>query len=111
LKLYGESGERFRDRSLGVTDTTEDVASSGHGAKSILGIAAIACIACCIGPMLGVLGAVAALGLLSMIFIGAAGLLTAAAAVSVFIVVRRRTNASWSMRPEPVPVELTRRRS
>ena len=60
-----------------MTDTTHDTASSGPGARSIIGIAAVACIACCIGPFLAVLGAVAALGLVSTILIGAAGLLAA----------------------------------
>ena len=92
-----------------MTDTAEVSASSGRGAKSIVGIAAVACIACCIGPILAVLGAVAALGLVSMMFIGAAGVL--AAAVAAFIVVRRhRTNASCSVRPEHVPVDFIQRR-
>ena len=58
-----------------MSDTTDDTESSGPGSKAILGIAAVACVACCIGPILAVLGAIAALGLVSTIFIGAAGLL------------------------------------
>ena len=92
-----------------MTDTTHDTASSGPGARSIIGIAAVACIACCIGPILAVLGAVAELGLVSTILIGAAGLLAAVGvAVAAFVVLRRRANASCSARPESVPVELTR---
>ena len=93
-----------------MTDTTHETESSGPGTKTILGIAAVACVACCIGPILAVLGAIAALGLVSTILIGAAGLLVAGAAVAAFLVVRRRrpANASCSVEPEQVPVELTR---
>jgi hypothetical protein len=53
--------------------------------RQILGLAAAACLACCIGPILGVLAAIAALGLVSSLFIGAAALVVAAAAVAAFI--------------------------
>jgi hypothetical protein len=117
---FGEQPAASAPASLGEVLGADAVAETcrfgpsqegGRPAKSIRGIAAVACLACCVGPTLWVLGAVAALGLVSMIFIGIAGLFTAvAAAVVAFIVVRRRTNASCSVRPEPVPIELTRRR-
>ena len=95
-----------------MSDTT-DTESSGPGTKSLLGIAAVACVACCIGPIVAVLGTIAALGLVSTIFIGAAGLLVAAVAVAAFIVVRRRRrpDASCAVVADQVPVALTRQSS
>jgi hypothetical protein len=91
-----------------MSDTPDDGESSGAGAKSTLLLAAVGCVACCIGPIFGVLGGITALGLVSTIFIGAVGLLVAAAAAAVFIVVRqRRSEVSCSVLPEPVTIELT----
>ena len=93
-----------------MSGTTDTRASSGSGAPSFLGIAAVACVACCIGPILAVLGAIAALGLASTILVGAAGLLITAAAISAFVVVRRRRwTGSCAVTPERLPVELGRR--
>ena len=92
--------------------TTGSTESAGPGFKSTLGIATLACVACCIGPILAVVGAIAALGVVSTIFIGAAGLLIAAAAIAAFVVVRRRSrHTSCSAAPELVAVEFTRRNS
>jgi hypothetical protein len=67
-------------------------------------------VACCIGPILAVLGAIAVLGLVSTIFIGAAGLVIAAAAVAAFVIVRRRRGTSCATVSETVPVALSRRK-
>ena len=75
--------------------------------REILGYAAAACVACCIGPILGVLAAIAALGLASTILIGAAGLVIAAAAITVFVLMRRKRTSVCSSAAEQVPVELT----
>jgi hypothetical protein len=77
-----------------------------RSASTSLGVAAVACVACCIGS---ILGAIAALGVVSTIFIGAAGLLIVAAAVAAFIIVRRRrSHSTCGVEPDPVPVELSR---
>ena len=65
--------------------------------------------ACCIGPILAVLGAIAALGLISTIFVGAAGLLIVAAAIVASVAVRRRRRKAGATSPESAPVELIRR--
>jgi hypothetical protein len=93
-----------------VSDTTNIDKSSKSSAGAILGIAAVACVACCIGPILAVLGAIAALGVVSTVFIGAAGLLITAGAIVAFVVLRRpRRNATRLAPPERVSVELGRR--
>jgi hypothetical protein len=74
--------------------------------RQIVGLAAVACAACCVGPILGVLGTIAALGLVSSLFIGAAGLIVAAAAVAALIAARRRRATGCSVEVGPVPVEL-----
>lgn len=76
--------------------------------RGIIGFGAAVCVACCIGPIVAVLGAIAALGVVSTMFIGAAGLLITAAAVAVFVVVRHR-RAECPTVPETVSVELSRR--
>jgi uncharacterized iron-regulated membrane protein len=66
-------------------------------------------VVCCLGPILAVPGAIAALGLISTIFIGAAGLLIAAAAVAAIVVVRRRRiDTQCGAPPARVPVEFSR---
>jgi hypothetical protein len=78
--------------------------------RQIFGLAAVACVACCIGSVLGVLGAIAALGVVSSLFIGAAGLVVAGVAVAAFIVVRRRRAHGCTVEAGPVTVELSGRR-
>lgn len=56
------------------------------------------------------LGGIGALGVLSTLFVGAAGILIAVAALAAFIVVRRRAHGR-ATDAGPVPVELTKRRS
>ena len=93
-----------------MSDNSTTETSSTWGSGTVLGLAAVACVACCSGPILAVLGAIVALGVVSTIFIGAAGLLVTAAAVVAFVAVReRRRDASWAVRPVRVPVELSRR--
>jgi hypothetical protein len=92
-----------------VNDSAGVDASSGPRVTSILGLTAAACVACCIGPILAVLGAIAALGVISTIFIGAAGLLIVAAAIVAGVVVRRRRRKACATSPEPAQVELIRR--
>ena len=93
-----------------MSDTTHIPERSGSRPWSTLGIAAAACVVCCIGPILAVLGPIATLGLVSTIFIGAAGLLVTAAAIAAFVVVRRRHGtAPCAIPPERVLVELGRR--
>jgi hypothetical protein len=75
--------------------------------REVLGFAAGACVACCIGPILGVVAAITALGLVSSVLIGAAGLLTTAAAATAFVFLRRKRMSSCSTAAEQVPVELT----
>ena len=77
--------------------------------RQILGLAAVACVACCIGPILGVLGVIAALGLVTSLFIGAAGLLVAVAAVAGFILLRRRRARACRVELGPTPIELGQR--
>ena len=93
-----------------MSDTTATDKPSRTAVASGLGIAAVACVACCLGPILALLGAIAALGVVSTIFIGAAGLVITAAAIATVVVVRRRrTGASCAVPPERVPVEVGRR--
>ena len=93
-----------------MSDTSDSKKSSGTGVASALGLAAAACVACCIGPILAIFGAIAALGVVSTLFIGAAGLLvTVAAIVAVVVVRRRRSAASCDVPLEHVPVEVGRR--
>lgn len=57
--------------------------------RSALAVGVAACVACCAGPILGVLGGLAALGLVSTLFIGAAGLVIVAGATIAFVAVKR----------------------
>ena len=72
----------------------------------LVGFAAMACAACCIGPIVGALGGVAALGLVSTLFIGAAGLVIAATAAPLAVAVHRRRRVTSPHRGIPVGWQL-----
>jgi mercuric ion transport protein len=76
---------------------------------SLLGVGAVACVACCAGPILAVLGGVSLAGLASTVFIGAAGLVIAVAALAAYFVVRQRQHRNRDTVIEPVPAELGRK--
>ena len=77
--LYRETCDRLRTRWIGMSR------------RELAAVAAAACVACCLGPLLGVLGGVGALGLVSTVFIGAAGVAIAVVvAVAVWLFVQRR---------------------
>jgi len=76
--------------------------------RSVFAVGALACVACCAGPIFGVLGGIAALGLVSTLFIGAAGLAIVAGATIAFVAVKRARTRVTAGEIGAVPVELTR---
>jgi Na+/melibiose symporter-like transporter len=75
-------------------------------ARQMIGLAAAACVACCIGPIVGMLGAIAAAGLVSTVWIGLVGIAITAAALTAFLVIRRRRR-SCAPAEVAAPVALT----
>ncbi len=73
---------------------------------SIVGLGAAACVACCAGPLLAFLGGLTIAGTVSTVFVGAAGLLVAAAGATAFIVVRSRSTPSSREPAGPVAVAI-----
>jgi mercuric ion transport protein len=76
----------------------------------LVGFGAAACVACCAGPILAFLGGVSIAGLASTAFLGAVGLVVAAAAITAFALVRRGRGSCEMPAGDPVLVAAPGRR-
>ena len=84
--------------------------SSKREGAALVGVGAAACAVCCAGPILGFLAAIG-LGTAAGAAVFGVGALVVGAAITAFVIVRRRRRAA-SCAPvgvEPTPVEFTER--